>query len=331
MSPLLRSALALACLGPASAQDQATTLLAAGQRAAVVVRATVLAATDPSPDWHRLVFAADEVLKGSVGATFELLEPAGACCGRSLFALLPGQRCLLLLQRTGAVLHPLGGARGVLADTPEARAAVQELLAATTDAARAQRLVGQLASDDPRVAADAAQALPALAALTLGPTDRANLLAALQAALQRRSTMAAPLLEAALRLPDPAVLDALVPAYLDARADDQAVLLRRGLGRAHGAAVAARLDQHTGDAAERQLRAAELLTELPAEAATGALHHLVARTRCPRVKLCASEALLANGVRAAELAGAVPAPVLELAQRRRAAPPPFRTLDPQRP
>ena len=70
MNPLRRLSLLLLSLLPtafAGAQDQATTLLAASRRADVVVRATVLAATDPTPEWHRLQFRRDAVLKGAVG------------------------------------------------------------------------------------------------------------------------------------------------------------------------------------------------------------------------------------------------------------------------
>jgi hypothetical protein len=104
---------------PAAAQEQATALSTAARAAAVVVRATVVVATDPSPEWHRLQFRTSEVLKGTVGGSFALLEPSGACCGRSLFALQPGQSCLLFLRQIGAVLHPFGGSRGVLPDEPE--------------------------------------------------------------------------------------------------------------------------------------------------------------------------------------------------------------------
>ena len=46
---------------PAAAQAQATALSTAARSAAVIVRATVVAATDPSPEWHRLQFRTVEV------------------------------------------------------------------------------------------------------------------------------------------------------------------------------------------------------------------------------------------------------------------------------
>jgi hypothetical protein len=331
MNLLPHHALVLALLTPLAAQAPATTLLAASQRAPVVVRATVLAATDPSPEWHRLSFRSDEVLKGTLGPTFELLEPAGACCGRSLFALLPGQHCLLFLQQTGAVLHPFGGARGVLADEPELVFAVRELLTATNDTVRAQRLAMQLQHAEPRVAADAAHALATLPTLALGDEQRTSLSQALAHALQQRATTAAPLLDVAVRLQDPELLDQLLPAYLTIPRDDQARLLRRALGRASAATITERLPMFTGDDSERQLRAAELLAALPATEAMPALRNLAETTGCPRVKLCASEALLAGGMSATSLAPFVPAPILELAQQRRRAPRQFRSIRPGNP
>ncbi|MBL8726782.1 MAG: hypothetical protein JNM25_00020 [Planctomycetes bacterium] len=331
MNLVHRSAVCLALLAPLAAQGPATTLLAGCQRAAVVVRATVLAATDPSPEWHRLSLRSDEVLKGTVGATFELLEPAGACCGRSLFALQPGQHCLLFLQRTGAVLHPFGGSRGVLADEPDLVQAVRDLLGAATDAARAQRLVGQLQHGDPRVAADAAQALATLPTLALAGNDRDALGAALLTALQRRATTAAPLLDAVVRLQDPALLDQLLPAYLATERDDQARLLRRGLCRVSLPMLTERLPMFVGGDDGRQLRAAELLADLPAAETMPALQNLVQTTGCPRVKLCASEALLAGGASAASLAPFVPEAILELAQRRGRTPRTFRSIRPGQP
>ena len=328
MNPLLKSALALALVSAPAAQDQATTLLECGRRADVVVRATVLAATDPSPEFHRLRFARTELLKGTVGATFELLEPAGACCGRALFALQPGEAVLLFLRRTGAVLHPFGGARGVVADDAGVLAAVRELLAADDDATRAARLVIQLGHGDPRVAADAAHALATLPTLQLDAAQRSAVAAALQLAAQRHRTTLPPLLDAALRTADAAALDQLLPTYLGAARDDTAALLRRRLARLAPTTLASRLPGLVGDDTSRQLRAAELLAELPPAEGAGTLQTLLATTPCPRVKLCCSRALLDAGADLAELAAFVPAPILELAARRRLEPRRFRSVRP---
>ncbi|MBZ0152596.1 MAG: hypothetical protein K8J09_13810, partial [Planctomycetes bacterium] len=63
--------LTLSTLGRAAAQDAGSTLAALAERADLVVRATVVAATDPSPQWHRMQFASVQVLKGTAAATFE--------------------------------------------------------------------------------------------------------------------------------------------------------------------------------------------------------------------------------------------------------------------
>lgn len=328
MNPVRRLLAGLVLLAPLAAQGP-TTLLAGCQHADVVVRATVLAATDPSPEWHRLSLRSDELLKGTTGPTFELLEPAGACCGRSLFSLQPGQHVLLFLVRTGTTLHPFGGSRGVLADEVDLVGAVRDLLAAGNDAARAQRLTAQLQHDDPRVAADAAQALATLPVLALGQADRDVLGTTLATALQRRATTAAPLLSAAVRLQDAALLDQVLPTYLGAQRDDQAALLRRGLANSTPMLLLERMPLFVGGDAERQLRAAELLAELPATDTMPVLQNLLQTTGCPRVKLCASEALLAGGATAASLQPFVPAPILELAERRRQAPRAFRSIRPE--
>jgi hypothetical protein len=229
------------------------------------------------------------------------------------------------------LLHPFGGSRGVLPDEPMLVQAVRELLGAPTDAARAQRLVQQLQHDDPRVAGDAAQALATLPVLTLAGSDRDALGTALLTALQRRATTAAPLLDAAVRLQDPALLDQVLPTYLASERDDQARLLRLGLGRAPVSMLTERLPMFVGADDARQLRAAELLADLPATDSMPALQNLVQSTGCPRVKLCASEALLGFGASAGSLSPFVPEAILELAQRRRQAPRAFRSIRPDLP
>jgi hypothetical protein len=331
MNRLLSCTMALALLAAAPAQDQATTLLACAKDAAVVVRATVLFASDPTPEWHRLQFRADAVLKGTVGAEFVLLEPAGACCGRSLFAMQPGDRCLLFLKRTGSSLHPLGGSRGVLADSPAITAHVQALLAAGTDTDTAGLLVAGLTNAEPRIAADAAQALAVLPTLPLSTAHKDTLATALVTAMQSGTTTAAPLLDVAARLQDPFLLQALMPTYLATPRADQALLMRRSIQRwAPEVVLAAVPAQATGDTG-RDLRTAELLAALPADAVGPTLRTMLATTGCPRVKLCTGEALLAAGATTTELAPWMPAPVLQLAARRTAEARPFRSIQPNRP
>ena len=329
MKLLLSLALPLALLTlPAHGQDQATTLLAACERADVVVRATVLAASDPSPEWHRLEFRTDEVLHGQIGSTFALLEPAGACCGRSLFALVNGNDCLLFLQRRGATLHPFGGARGVLAAEPAVIAHVRSLLAATNDHARARILVTALQNETPRVAEDAAHSLATLPSLQLSATDRDTVVATLGAALERGNAVAASLADVVVRLEDATVLDALLPLYLDQPRADRARLLRQALVRCTPQGLVDRLPMHLHGDEQRELRAVELLADLPTDDARPMLHGMLAVTHSPRVQLCVCEGLLATGTQASTLRGRVPATVLALAERRRNGTRTFRNLRP---
>src|SRR5690606_28187413 len=103
------------------------------------------------PEWHRFEFVTERALRGRPGDRFAVLEPAGACCGRSLFALQTGDRCLLFLRRTGALLHPLGGARGVLPADAAVVAHTEALLAAADDRQRTALLAAALGSDAARV------------------------------------------------------------------------------------------------------------------------------------------------------------------------------------
>ncbi|HEX6810244.1 MAG TPA: hypothetical protein VF384_01360 [Planctomycetota bacterium] len=333
-APLVALSVATACAllltAPAAAQEQATALATAARAAAAVVRATVVEATDPSPEWHRVQFRSVEVLKGAPGATFTLLEPAGACCGRSLFALQPGQACLLFLRRSGAVLHPFGGSRGVLPDAPDIVEHVRAVLQTSSDRELASLLARNLAHAEPRIADDAAHALAVLPALELTTVERRLLAEALTDAARRGVARTAPLLEAAVRVHDAALLDELVPAYLGAERADLAALLRNGLARCSPAEVSFRLPMHVGAHEARALRAAELLAELPAADARQALLTMLQGPNAPRVQLCLAEGLLAAGVRGEQLTSMLPAPVLALAQQRLDAPRKFRSITPHR-
>lgn len=326
---LLSSFTSLVCLAlGANAQDQATTLLANSQRADVVVRATVVATSDPSPDWHRLEFRTDELLKGRLGANFAVLEPAGACCGRSLFALQPGAACLLFLQRRGATLHPLGGSRGVLADDAALSAHVRALLAAPDAAATAALLANGLQSPLPRIADDAAHALASLPTLALDRRRRDVVAEALGHAVRTRLATAASLVEVAVRIADAPMLDTLLPLYLGQERADQASLLREGLARCAADELLARLPMHLRSDEDGELRAAELLARLPAEHGAPALRRLLTATRSPRVQLRATETLLDQGAATSTLPAQLPAPVLRLAERRRHTVQPFRSIQP---
>lgn len=328
MTTHLRTLLAVtALLAGAPAQEQATTLSRACERADVIVLATITAATDPSPAFHRLEWRVDQLLHGQLGAAFALMEPAGACCGRSLFALTSGDQRLLFLKRTGATLHPFGGGRGVVTPTAAILAHVGQLLAAADPAARAHLLALNLTNIEPRVAHDAAHALAAMPQLTLAQADRGRVCNALRLAVQRGQTTAASLIEVAGRAADATVLDEIIPLYLDERRADRARMLRTGLGRISPALVTGRLPGLLDDDRQRQLRAAELLRELDGAHADSTMRTLLATTTCPRVKLCLAEGLLQAGAAAATLRAAVPPAVLELAERR-VARPGFRSIRP---
>lgn len=329
MKPLLVTVSLLLGFAPlARAQDQATTLLRQARAADVVVRALVVGASDPSPDWHRIEFRAEETLAGHVAERFSVLEPAGACCGRSLFALQPGDACLLFLDRAGAGLHPHGGARGVLADEPEVVAHVRALLAAADDAARAAVLVAGLDSPAHRVAADAAHSLVGSPALPNDSATRHKVVSALTTAIGRGDTAAGSLVEVAVRCADAEVIDGLLPLYFAQSREDRAALLRRGLARCAPENLLDRLPVHLRRDEATELRAAELLVAMPAQAAAPALTSLLESTASPRVQLTVAERLLADPNLRRALGGHVPAVVQDLAERRRNAPPSFRAIRP---
>jgi hypothetical protein len=321
-SSALGALLASAMLLPA--QDQATTLLECVRRADAIVVATVTAATDPSPQWHRLELRVERHLHGPLGGTLVLLEPAGACCGRSLFALQPGDRQLLFLSRRGATWHPFGGGRGVLPPSEALLEHTAALLAAPHDAARAELLGTHLDHDEPRIARDAALALASLPVLPSGAD--AKIASQLQRAVADAQTTAPALLDLALRRGSQPLLATAVASYLDAPRDDQARLLRTRLAAHAPAAVLDELLLRHDAEPTRQIRTAELLAALPAAETAPILRQRLAGDAHPRAKLHLTEALLAAGYRTAALAELVPAPVLRLAEERRRAPTRWRSL-----
>ena len=312
----------------ARAQDQATTLAALAARADVVVRAQVLAATDPSPDWHRLTFATLELLRGTLPPQFELLEPAGACCGRSLFALTVGDQRLLFLRRTGSLLHPLGGARGVLGADAETLAATTALLGAGSDAAQKLLLLAQLGATDPRIADDAAHALAALPTLLLDRTQRQTVATALANAVEQRSPRAVALVDVAVRCADADLVDAVLPVYLHTPHADQARLLRLGLARCDAALLTERLPRFVPRDRCTALRCAELLTSLPDATAAASMTAMLRGAPHAEAQLELCIGLLDRGMHPPQLAPHVPPAVLQFALQRRASPPRFRNVSP---
>lgn len=328
---LFSFALATSLLSWGPAQEQATTLLAACRTADVVVRATVLGASDPSPDFHRLVFRSDEVLKGQVGAEFTLMEPSGACCGRLLFTLQTGDACLLFLRRTGPLLHPFGGGRGVAVPNDDLLAHVRALLAAPNDAAVANLLAASLEATEPRIATDAALALAGLPTVPLASGPRAAFDRTLARAVAEGRTTAPSLCELAARLGDTTVIDLLLPSYLGAAHQDRRELLRRTLLRLPGGEVGNRLPMFLDPSTTTSVRAAELLVDLPGPEARSGLERLLQQNPHPRIRLCLVEVLLRGDSHAAQLADTTPDAVTNVAKQRQRTPKRFRAIRPGQP
>jgi hypothetical protein len=321
-------ALLLAQLAPA--QDQASSLARLCQTADVIVRATVTSSVFATPELHQLSLQPNQVLKGQPGSSFTLTEPAGQCCGRSLFALEVGDTRILFLRRLGPTLHTLGGGRGVLAATPDLLTHLQALLATTSTNAMAHLLAANVDHPEPRIADDAALALATLPNLSLTMLERSKLTACLAQSVQRGWTRTAALADVAARLGDASMVDSVMPVYLQASRDDQALLLKNALKRCPSQLIAERLAMHVGNARRANLRAATLLTELPPAAAHAAMANMLQRPNHPEVQLHLCEGLLAAGVASASLSPMVPEALLQLATKRLTRRPTFRNINPIR-
>lgn len=332
MNHLFQQATLLAFLLPtfAAAQDQATTMARLSQKADVVVRATVTSSVHPTAQLHQLTLQPNQVLKGQLGASFTLTEPAGKCCGRSLFALAVGDTRILFLKRLGPTLHTLGGGRGVLAVTPDLLTHVQALLAAPTTNATGHLLAASVNHAEPRIADDAALALATLPNLSLTPMERSAVVSSLLQSVQRGWTRTAALADVAARLGDASMVDSVMPVYLEATREDQALLLRNALTRCPPQLVADRMSTFVGNTRRSNLRAAALLTELPAATAQAAMTNLLQRPNHPQVQMHLCEGLLAAGVTSASLSPMVPQAVLKLAIARQNRRPTFRNIQPLR-
>jgi hypothetical protein len=314
----------------AAAQDQASTLTRLCQKADVIVRATVTNSVHPTALLHQLTLQSNQVLKGQAGSSFTLTEPAGQCCGRSLFALSVGETRIMFLKRLGPTLHTLGGGRGVLAATPDLLTHVQALLATPTTNATAHLLAACVNHSEPRIADDAALALATLPNLSLTPIERGNIVSSLLQSVQRGWTRTAALADVATRLGDASMIDSVMPIYLEAPREDQARLLRNALTRCPKQLVADRMPAFVGNTRRSNLRAAALLTELPAASAQAAMTDLLQRPIHPQVQTHLCEGLLAAGVSPASLSPIVPQAVLQLAIKRKNRRPTFRNIQPLR-
>ncbi|MAD33344.1 MAG: hypothetical protein CMJ88_06255 [Planctomycetes bacterium] len=327
---LFTTALAAGLTQLAPSQDQATTIWTLAQRADVIVQVEVTASVAPSPAWVQRSFQSMQTLKGTVAATFTLTEPAGRCCGRSLFSLQTGDACLLFLRRLGPTLHTLGGSRGVLPARAELSAHVRELLQAPSTNALGRLLARRLDNADKRIAHDAAMTLATLPNLSLTSSERGAVTAALATSVNRGTTKSAALVDIAVRLGDAAAVDAMLPIYINARRNDQAALLRRALKRCPPGLVAERMPLYAGATPRNHTRAATLLTELPPEHGHAAMTDLLSRPVRPEVKMQLCEGLLAAGVSRASLSPMVPKVVLDMAVARQRKRPTLRNIDPRR-
>ena len=327
---IFTTALAAGLIQLAPSQDQATTIWTLAQRADVVVRVAVTASAAPNQAWVQRSFRSTQNLKGAVATTFTLTEPAGRCCGRSLFSLQTGDECLLFLHRLGPSLHTLGGSRGVLPAHPALTAHVRELLQAPTTNALGHVLARNIDHANKRIAHDSAMTLATLPNLSLTASERSAVTAALAASVGRGSTKSAALADVAVRLGDAAAVDAVLPIYMNAHRADQAALLRRALKRCPPGLVAERMPLHAGVTPRSHTRAATLLTELPPEHGHAAMTDLLSRPVRPEIKMKLCEGLLAAGVSRASLSPMVPKVVLDMAVARRRHPPALRNIAPRR-
>lgn len=321
---LLLASFLLSAASALPAQQQATTLFTLAESADVVVIATAIAASDPSVDFHRIEFHTDQVLKGSAGESFAILEPAGRCCGRALSAMTIGDQVIAFLDYRGPGLHPLGGSRGISLATPEIVAHVRQLLAAQNQKSYGEILASGLSNPDQRVRIDAALALAALPSTRLGATANQQILSALQIELQAASASLPAMIDASVRFLGDAAATTLVQSLLTTDDDSVSNLMTRGLARLSGDSVHQSLMVAALPNPLAQQRACELAACIPNALSLPMLRILL--TQSPRVALAASEALLANGVSAESIAPLTDSEVLKVAVERHSQLPKLRVV-----
>lgn len=307
-------------------QQEATTLAALSNKADSIVVATAVAANDPSPDFHRIEFRTERILKGAIASNFAVLEPAGRCCGRALGTLAIGDRVLAFLNQRGGALHPLGGDRGVLPVSDTLIAHVLDLLQPATPERKGALLASALSSTEPRVRADAALALAQLPTTSLDAASHSMVLAALDQELAAGSNRIPALVTASVRFVGDAAAPALVRAYVRADADDRALAVGRGLLQLSAVAIHQALAAEVLADEAAQQRACALASAKPDPISIPMLTRMLEAQ--PRVALAAAEALLATGVAPATLAPRTDAAVLDTAVQRRSKLPQLRVVAP---
>ncbi len=320
MNTMLRAILAFAVLSPLCAQQQATTLLRLSREADAVAVATATAVNDPSPEWHRVEFRADETLAGSVGPTFSALEPAGRCCGNALFSVQPGAQYVVFLSRRGGAVHPLGGDRGILPASAELVEHLRALVANRGDARSETNLLAMsLEHADERIRTDAALALASHATPVTDVDAKASLRAALRHDAQQPSTRLPALATATARAEGRDAADCILPLYLETSAEGAATALQRtllSLPADEVAAAARRCDLVDETAA---IRTANLFEERADPAQLDVLQRMLRSAKRPRVSAAVTQALLAHDVSEESLRHSVPEAVLHVAKQRRKA------------
>ena len=318
MNTMLRAILAIGVLSPLCAQQQATTLLRLSREADAVAVATATAFSDPSPEWHRVEFRADETLAGSVGAAFSTLEPAGRCCGNALFSVQPGAQYVVFLSKRGGAVHPLGGDRGILPASAELVAHVRALVANQGDArSETNLLAASLDNVDERIRTDAALALASHATPVTDAEAKASLRAALRLDTQQPTTRLPALATATARAEGRDAADCILPLYLETSAEGAATALQRTLLSLPADEVAAAARRCNLADQTAALRTASLFEERAHPSQLDLLQRMLQSAKRPKVAAAVTQAMLAHDVSEESLRHRVPDAVLQVAKSRR--------------
>jgi hypothetical protein len=240
--------------------------------------------------------------------------------------MVPGTTMLLFLEHRSTGLHLAGGSRGAVAAAPAVLAHVRALITAATATQLARLLAAATLHDDARVRTDACLHLPILAVLDLDAASRAAIRTALADACERSAATLPALVAATVRAGGDDAAAALLRPFLGESGDDASQLLRAGLQRLGDGEVVTALATGwpTNDAA--RARAALLLRDRDPGTAMPLALRLLREAESPSAALAACEALLGLGLGVEELRELAPGPVVQLAQRRHAAPPRYRNV-----
>jgi hypothetical protein len=186
LQPLSLIGAVLFTTGSLCAQRELGTLEHMSRRADFVLIAKVSRSWIES-DRRFVRFQVQDRLRGRIGDSLVLNEAAPLSlqdkrfCGSAIAFLSPQKSYLLFLKGHEKSLHLLAGERSVIEDSMSRRAAISALLRTKSPRDRARILVSQLGAKDPRIAEDAALALPILPRLeSCDPGTKATLRAILE-------------------------------------------------------------------------------------------------------------------------------------------------------